>query len=113
MMRDDTNDGGDPDATDRRARRDVNPTAVRYDWTESGQPSVTIIEAVAEATDRTTAELPPLQKRVDPDALDALLTRGQSPVSIAFTYADVSVTVNGNGTLNVRVDGHLTGGDGE
>ncbi|WP_336036356.1 HalOD1 output domain-containing protein [Halobacterium yunchengense] len=102
-MSHDSNDAADREPTERRPTLDAEPATVRYDWRESGQPSVTVSEAVAAATGRLTTDLPPLQQSVDPDALDTLLTRGQSAVTVSFTYADVTVSVNGAGTVEVAV----------
>lgn len=105
-MCDDTNDAGSPDASDRTAGADADPTTVRRTWEQSGRPSVIIVEAVAAATDRATTDLPLLQRSIDPDALDALLTRGSaSAVALTFAYADTTVSVSGEGTVEVRVDG--------
>lgn len=90
--------------------RDPAPNAVigRHDWTASDRPSVTLVEAVAAATDRTTTDLPPLHQRIDPDALDTLVTSGESAVTVAFQYADVAVSINGNGTTGIRLDEDAT-----
>jgi hypothetical protein len=88
--------------TEQNVRVGAALATVRRDRERSGQPSVTLVEAVAAATDRTTTGLPPLQKHIDPDALDTLLTHAQSSVTVAFTYADVAVTVSGNGTVEIQ-----------
>lgn len=97
----------DRDSADDSGADEQNPTSdaiiVRHNWTESG-PSVTLVEAVAAATDQTTTDLPPLHHSIDPDALDTLLTAGQSAVTVAFQYADVAVSVKGNGTIEIRLD---------
>lgn len=77
---------------------------VEHSWEEPFQPSVTIVEAVAAATDRTPTELPPLQRYVDSDALDTLVTRGESAaVTVTFDYAGTTVVVKGDGTIDVGV----------
>lgn len=103
-----TDDPSDPcDGTELDRSPDAaGPATVRHDWTDSGKPSFTLTEAVAAATDRATTDLPPLQDRLDVDALDALLTHAQSPVSVSFTYADTTVSVREDGTVEVRVPEH-------
>lgn len=117
-MYDDTNgvdesDGADEsDATDQPASADAGSTTVRHDWTQSDQPSVTIIEAVAAATDRTPTDLPPLQDTLDTDALDTLLNGQSSSATVSFRYADIAVSVHGNGSIAIRLDGDRLAEDG-
>ncbi|MDZ5812783.1 HalOD1 output domain-containing protein [Halorubrum sp. AD140] len=84
---------------------DTGPVTVCHDWTHTGRPCVTIVEAVAATTDRKPVDLPPLHDTVDADALGALLTGGSPWVTVSFTYADTDVTVEGDGSLEVRADG--------
>ncbi|MFB6191829.1 MAG: HalOD1 output domain-containing protein [Haloarculaceae archaeon] len=109
-MSDDTDDGDDPGATDDPPGGTEPPT-VRLDWGQSGQPSVTVVEAVAAATDRSTTDLPLLQQRLDPDALDVLVTAGQPSVTVSFRYAGTTVSVGGDGAVEVRVDGGPADGE--
>lgn len=96
----DTNDSGDTETTERQG---LDQTPVRHSWAESEQPSVAIVEAVSAATGRQITELPPLQEGADPDAVDALLTGGQSSqLRISFSYAGTSVVVEADGTIEVR-----------
>lgn len=92
----------DPDTPEQDA---TDSAIVRHHWRDSGQPSVAIVEAVTAATDRTMVDLPPLSHSIDPDALDTLVTSGQSVVTVSFQYAGVRVSVNGTGTIDIRVDG--------
>lgn len=112
-MNRDTDDTHDSETTDQTASTDEGPITVRHDWTQSDHPSVTIVQAVAAATDRGTTELPPLQRYIDPDALEALLTRGSSPVEITFTYADSVISVNANGTIEIQAATSPTNESGE
>ncbi|WP_418285082.1 HalOD1 output domain-containing protein [Halorubrum sp. DTA46] len=68
---------------------------------------VTIIEAVAKATNRMPTDLPPLQDAIDSDALDTLLNGRSSSVVVSFRYADTDVSVNRNrhDGIEVQVDG--------
>lgn len=104
-MDDDTNRVEDSETSDQTDSTDAKPPTVRHNWTESDQPSVMVVEAVAAATDRPTTELPPLQKTLDADALDALLNGQPSSVTVSFRYADTAVSVSGNGSIEVHVDG--------
>lgn len=109
----DTDDVDDSESTDRAVEK-MDPVTVRHDWSQSGQPSMTLVEAVAVGTDRMPTDLPPLHRSIDPDALDALLTGEQSSsVTASFRYADTAVWMNRNGTIEVQVDGPLTEGDGD
>ncbi len=108
----DSNDVGDADASDRSAATGTDPKTIRHDWTQGGQPSVTVVEAVAAATDRATTELPPLLETIDSDALDTLLDGGSSSVFVSFRYAGTDVSVSGDGVIEVRADGGpVPGGD--
>lgn len=78
-------------------------TFERYDWSEVERPSVTVVRAVAAVTNREVFDLPQLREYVDPDALDRLLAdRGDRPdVRVSFRYADVDVTVNSDGCIEI------------
>ncbi|MBX0298213.1 HalOD1 output domain-containing protein [Haloarcula nitratireducens] len=92
--------------------QETNSTTVRHDWSQPGPPSVALVEAVAAATDRTTADLPLRHRSVDADAFDALLTSEESAsVTVSFKYADTTVRVNRNGNIEIQIDGALTDGD--
>jgi hypothetical protein len=106
-MDDDTNRVDGAETFDQTERTDASNTTVRHNWQRSGQPSVMIVEAVAAATDRKTTDLSPLQETIDADALDTLLDGQVSSVAVSFRYADTGVTVTGDGSIEVRVDGRL------
>ena len=76
-----------------------------YDWSTT-EPSWAVVQAVAVATDTDPTELVPLYDSVDTDALDALLLRARngnnSPVSVSFSFAGRSVTVDSDGDVVVR-----------
>jgi hypothetical protein len=112
-MSQDTNDANDSDATNQTADTNANSTVVRRNWEQSDQPGVIVLEAVSAATGRAETDLPPLRDSVDPDALDTVLTGGQSPVTVSFRYADTDVVVSGNGAIEIRVDADPPAGDGE
>lgn len=64
-----------------------------------------IVQAVADSTDDDALELPPLYDTIDPEALDALVTR-ISDGEVSFNYAGQRVTVQSDGT--VVVEGQLS-----
>ncbi|WP_313692931.1 HalOD1 output domain-containing protein [Halorarum halobium] len=78
---------------------------VRAVWDGSGKPSIGLIEAVAEATDRDPTAVPLLQECIDVDALNSLLTGveddGGTTVRVSFTYAGVDVMVGSDGEITV------------
>ena len=105
-MHDDTDEGGDADPTDHPESTDPSSTTVRHNWKKVGRPSVAIVGAVAATTNQETTDLPPLQETVEADALDTLLDGQSSSVAVSFQYADTDVSVTGDGSIEVRVDGH-------
>jgi len=111
IMCDDTDHIGDSDTVDQPANTDTRSTTVRHNWEQSALPSVAIVEAVAAATDRATTDLPPLQETVDSGALDTLLDGQSPPVTVSFRYAGTGVSVSGDGSIEVRVDGRFLGTD--
>lgn len=71
-------------------------------WVKS--PTIGVVEAVSRQTDTDPLELPPLYEAIDPNALDNLFNKGggdSSVDSVHFDYAGHSVTVTGNGTIDV------------
>lgn len=71
------------------------------------QVSVSIIEAVAAASDVDASSLDtPLYQVVDTDALDALVSSSAS-VRVAFEYEDHDVVVSEDRTISV--DGEIEG----
>jgi len=80
-------------------------TRFRYDWSTADQPSVAVVESVAEATDQGPTDLRPLADVVDTDALDRLLTRNAGDASLVhttFQYESVTVTVDSSGFVRVE-----------
>jgi len=68
--------------------------------------STQIIEAIAETAGVDPLELPPLYEAIDPEALDTLIAGSEanqsaSPDIIEFAYADYTVTVYGDQTIEV------------
>lgn len=88
--------GSSPSARDRRT--------VQYEWSGEPDPTIAVVEAVAAATDRDPREMPPIQRTVDVDALDALLTAGtDSSLRVSFEYLDATVTIHPDDTVDVTV----------
>ncbi len=62
-----------------------------------------VFESVSDALDTPIEELPPLSQSIDPDGLDALITRDQSyDVTVIFSYAGLQVIVHSDHTVDVR-----------
>jgi len=87
---------------------DLASDAVRetFDWSET-HPSTAVVEVVAADLGRDPLEFESLYERVDPDALDAIVTTtgtntDRSTVTVSFTFADRSVTVDATGTVIAR-----------
>jgi hypothetical protein len=77
--------------------------SVRYEWDESRGPSTAVVNGVAALTDRRPIELPPLQRTVDADALDRLLTtKTAQTVRVSFDFDGCRVTVEGDGSVEIR-----------
>lgn len=102
---------------------DADRQPIRRTWDEFEHPSTAVIEAVAAATDREPAALPPLHGYVDADALDALLgdeRRRKEPsetdasVRVSFVYDGVEVAASGDGHIEVWPDDrqHARGREG-
>lgn len=88
-----------PSDTDRQA---IEQLPVRTDWAESETPVVAVTEALATATGRDIADIGPIQRYVDVDALNTLVQSvDDSQVYVSFTYEDLSVAVTGSGSVTV------------
>lgn len=87
----DGDEGGNSETPDRTADADESVTTVHRDWERTAQPSVTIVEAVATATERPPTDLPALQQCVDTNAVDAMRTHA-SPVTVTFMYAGATIS---------------------
>lgn len=77
-----------------------------YDWSANGDPMYAIVSAVADVTDRDPRDVPPLNDQLDPDALETLLKDGKVPgnngTEVSFNYDTVMVTIEDDGTLELR-----------
>lgn len=86
-----------------------------FDWA-STSPSTAVIETVAAVSDSEPMAIVPLYEAVDPDALDSLVVaNGQcssrSGPTVTFGFAGYDVSVRGDGTVAVQLDGTQTGGE--
>ncbi|WP_336035051.1 HalOD1 output domain-containing protein [Halobacterium yunchengense] len=78
------------------------PAVHRDNWTDYDHPSTAIAELVAVATGREQVELSPLQRTVDADALNALLTgAGSDHLELTFEYESVTVRATSRGVVEV------------
>lgn len=79
-----------------------------YEWTAFGRPTTAVVEGVADATGRNPADVAPPERRVDAETLNALVESGREGdgggVSVSFTLDGVAVTIDSDGTLEVRPD---------
>ena len=91
-------------SSDAPNQPDSPPEIVHYDWQGLELPTVAVVEAVAAATDRTPTGLPLLQNTLDPDALNALLTREAASVTVSFQYAGTIVSVSGDGDIKIHLN---------
>lgn len=75
--------------------------------TEEGEPSTTIVKAIAAILGRKQDELDPLYYVVEPDALDSIVqptVRGDhhGDVEISFTYHGFDVAVKSYGIVEIQ-----------
>ena len=64
---------------------------------------VTVSETVSDALDEPVDALPPLSDAIDTDGLDAVVTENPAhDVTIAFSYAGMTVFVYADSTVFVR-----------
>lgn len=75
-----------------------------YEWRSAGRPSIGVLEAVADSTNRDPTSMGALVDSVDTDALDSLLddSRPDAQLSVTFEYEGVVVTVTGDGFIQLR-----------
>ena len=74
-----------------------------YRWTDGVEPSVSVVEAVADATGCEATSLPTLHDVVDVDAMNHLLQEAGSSeeVQLTFEYAGRTVEVRSSGSIHV------------
>lgn len=80
-----------------------------HEWGGDTSITTSVVSSVAAVAGVEPTALPPLQKSLDTDALEAILNSAREDgVSIAFTYAGRRVTVDADGTIQIEdpVYGH-------
>lgn len=83
---------------------DVSSIRETYDWSTT-RPSTAVVETAARALDRDPTDIEQLYDSIDTDGLDTILESTTGTTSVAFTYAELNVTVHGSGTVTVEHDG--------
>lgn len=83
---------------------DVSSISETYDWS-STLPSTAVVETVSRALDREATEMARLYDSIDTDGLDTIMESTDGATTIAFSYAELLVTVHGCGTVDVTHDG--------
>ena len=73
----------------------MSDDAFTYQLSSAETPSLAVVYAVAEYTDRSVLELSPLARCLDTDALDETVATGQS-ATCTFYYEGCLVDVNQN-----------------
>lgn len=77
----------------------------RFEWSDDTALSIAVIEAVASVSGRDPIDIEPLNRYVDPDALDDIFQRtgAASPANgrISFPLEEYLVVVRGDGEILV------------
>jgi len=80
--------------------------AHRFEWSDDAALSIAVIEAVASVSGRDPIEIEPLNRYVDPDALDEIFDRGDAAASahgrISFPLEEYHVVVHSDGEILVH-----------
>lgn len=94
------------DSDSRLGRVEHDPTTGAYYTNhadEDAPPSAVVPNAVAEITDRQVESLQPLQRTVDPDALDHVFAGRAADdtgeVDVSFVYVGFEVRVSSSGVI--------------
>jgi hypothetical protein len=64
-------------------------------------PVFAVLNAVAAKEGVSVVNLPPINKSVDPDALETLVTETKSSVRIEFQYLEYQVTITATGDIEI------------
>jgi len=92
--------------TDYHNRRDEHRSdAHRFERSDDAALSIAVIEAVASVSGRDPIEIEPLNRYVDPDALDEIFERTDAAASvrgrISFPLEEYLVVVHSDGEIQV------------
>ncbi|WP_248516683.1 HalOD1 output domain-containing protein [Salinarchaeum laminariae] len=72
---------------------------------DSATTSVTVCEAVSDASGTPVRELPPLRQSIDADSLDDLFASTTAPARLSFQFAGYDVVTRSSGEVELyRVD---------
>ena len=78
-----------------------NSKQIRTTWLVDGDPVTAVIEMASVTSGTPITELPALTSYVDVDALDTLLSRRGTNISITFTYEGYVVEAGSIGDLTL------------
>ncbi|MFB6178446.1 MAG: HalOD1 output domain-containing protein [Halorientalis sp.] len=96
MSQDDGSDGG--------SGNEPEVVHLEYDWGQT-EPSVAIVEAVANVSGREPTAMRPLFEVLDPDAIDSLLPSGNEAhdgsLSVSLRFDGYDVTVDDRGSVTI------------
>jgi hypothetical protein len=92
--------------TDYHDGRDEHRSdAHRFEWSDDAALSIAVIEAVASVSGRDPIEIEPMNRYVDPDALDEIFERDDAAASvhgrISFPLEEYLVVVHSDGEILV------------
>lgn len=92
------------DGTDRFGFDPITETYhAQCSWEDGDELCLSIVDAVATATDREPREMSPLFSTLDSDALQRLLTTsGIDEVQVSFSYEGCALVVSNSGDLVVK-----------
>lgn len=94
-MSDRTSSGGE--------NADTDAPFATYQWVDGVEPSVRVVEAVADATGCDVTSLPTLHDAVNVDAMNTILTGADHRrVHLTFEYANRSVEIDSDGRIAVE-----------
>ena len=86
-------------------RDDHRSDAHRFEWSDDAALSIAVIEAVASVSGRDPLEIEPLNRYVDPDALDDIFEHDEAPSTargrISFPLEEYLVVVHSDGEILV------------
>lgn len=78
--------------------------AYRFEWPDDTTLSIAVIDAAASVSGRDPVDIEPLNRYIDPDALDDIFERGDDASArgrISFLLEEYLVTVSSDGEILV------------
>lgn len=95
-------DANQPSGVDVEYEPERDRYAGSFDTSET-EPSMAVVEAIADVTHSDPMDLAPLHRSVETDALDSLVSDADDPtLSVSFEVEEFTVTVHGDGTIEIR-----------